>query len=73
MPLQRSTTGVYHALLWFPTHSDLACSAKVSSTEWPLLHRVVQAVHTECHTDGSHSEELFPLNQAQHTTYSIPN
>jgi hypothetical protein len=73
MPLQRATTVVCHALLWFPTHSGSACSAEVSHTQWPLSHHAVQAVHTECHTDGSHKREPSPLNQAQHTTYSIPN
>jgi hypothetical protein len=34
----------------FPTNG-LACSAEVSRTQWPLLHHVVQAVHTECHKD----------------------
>jgi hypothetical protein len=47
MPLQRPTTGVCHALLWFFTHSGLACSAEVSRTQWTLLHHVVQAVHTD--------------------------
>jgi hypothetical protein len=41
MSLQNSTTGVCHALLRFPAHSDLACSAEVSRTQWPLLHLVV--------------------------------
>jgi hypothetical protein len=31
-----------------------ACSAEVSHTQLPLLHHVVQAVHTECHKDRSH-------------------
>jgi hypothetical protein len=37
----------------FPTHGP-ACSAEVSRTKWPLLHHVVQTVHTECHKDRSH-------------------
>jgi hypothetical protein len=49
------------AMLRFPTHSG------------PLLHHVVQAVHTEYHIDRSHIQEPSPLNRAQHTTYSIPN
>jgi hypothetical protein len=48
MPLQRSTTGVYHDLLWFPgvdtRYNDPACSAKVSRGRYavprPLLHHV---------------------------------
>jgi hypothetical protein len=52
--LQRATTGVCQALLWFPAHSGPACSAEVSRTQWPLLHHMVQAIHTECHTDRSH-------------------
>jgi hypothetical protein len=35
MPLQRSTTGVCHALLWFPDQTVSACSAKVSHTNVP--------------------------------------
>jgi hypothetical protein len=35
MPLQRSTTGVCHALLWFPEQMVPACSAKVSHTNIP--------------------------------------
>jgi hypothetical protein len=35
MPLQRSTTGVCHALLWFPEQMVPACSAKVSRTNVP--------------------------------------
>jgi hypothetical protein len=35
MPLQRSTTGVCHALLWFPKQMVTACSAKVSRTNVP--------------------------------------
>jgi hypothetical protein len=54
MPLQRPTTRVCHALLRIPTQSGPACSAKVFSIKWPLLHHVVQAVHKECHKDGSH-------------------
>jgi hypothetical protein len=53
MSLQRPTTGVCHALLRIPTQSGTACSAEVSRTKWPLLHHVVQAVHQECHKDGS--------------------
>jgi hypothetical protein len=33
--LQRSTTGVYHALLWFPEQTVPACSAKDSHTNLP--------------------------------------
>jgi hypothetical protein len=73
MPLQRPTTGVCHALLWIPTQSGLACSAEVSRTKWPLLHRVVQVVHKECRKGGSYKQEPSPLNRARHTTYSIPN
>jgi hypothetical protein len=53
MPLQRPTIGVCHALLQIPTQSGPPCSAEVSRTKWPLLHHVVQAVHKECHKDGS--------------------
>jgi hypothetical protein len=35
MPLQRSTTGVCHTLLWFPEQNILICSAKVSRTIVP--------------------------------------
>jgi hypothetical protein len=35
MMLQRSTTGVCHALLWFPEQMVSACSAKVSRTNIP--------------------------------------
>ncbi len=35
MPLQRSTTGVCHALLRFPEQTVPACSAKVSRTNVP--------------------------------------
>jgi hypothetical protein len=35
MPLQRSTTGVCHTLLWFPKQMVTACSAKVSRTNVP--------------------------------------
>jgi hypothetical protein len=35
MLLQRSTTGVCHALLWFPEQTIPACSAKVSRTNVP--------------------------------------
>jgi hypothetical protein len=35
MPLQRSTTGVCHALLQFPEQTVPACSAKVSRTNVP--------------------------------------
>jgi hypothetical protein len=73
MLLQRPTTEVCHALLRFFTHSGPACSAEVSRTQWPLLHHVVQAVHIECHTDGSHRQGSSPLNRARHTAYSIPN
>jgi hypothetical protein len=73
MPLQRPTTGVCHALLRITTQSGPACSAEVSRTKWPLLHHVVQAVHKECHKDGSQRQESSPLNRARHTTYSIPN
>jgi hypothetical protein len=73
MPLQRPTTGVYHALLRIPTQSGPACSAKVSRTKWPLLHHVVQAVHKECHKDGLHRQEPSLLNRARHAAYSIPN
>jgi hypothetical protein len=61
------------ALLRFPAHSGPACIAEVSRTQWPLLHHVVQAVHIECHTDGSHRQEPSPLNGARHTTYNIPD
>jgi hypothetical protein len=73
MPLQRPTIGVYHALLRIPTQSGPTCSAEVSRTKWPLLHHVVQAIHKECHKDGSQRQEPSPLNRARHTTYSIPN
>jgi hypothetical protein len=35
MPLQRSTTGVCHALLWFPEQMVPSCSGKVSHTNIP--------------------------------------
>jgi hypothetical protein len=35
MPLQRSTTRVCHALLWFPKQTVPTCSAKVSRTNVP--------------------------------------
>jgi hypothetical protein len=35
MPLQRSTIGVCHALLWFPEQTVSACSAMVSHTNIP--------------------------------------
>jgi hypothetical protein len=35
VPLQRSTTGVCQALLWFPKQTVSACSAKVSCTNVP--------------------------------------
>jgi hypothetical protein len=54
MLLQRPTTGVCHALLRILTQCGPACSAEVSHIRWPLLHHVVQAVHKECHIDGSH-------------------
>jgi hypothetical protein len=73
MPLQRPTTGVCQALLRIPTQSGPACGAEVSHTKWPLLHRVVQAVHKECHKDGSQRQEPSPLNRDGHTAYSIPN
>jgi hypothetical protein len=73
MPLQRSTTGVRHALLRIPTQSGPASSAEASHIKWPLLHHVVQAVHKECHKDGSQRQESSPLNRARHTAYSIPN
>jgi hypothetical protein len=56
MLLQRPTTGVCHALLRFLTHSGPACSAKVSRTQWPILHHEVQAVHIEYHINGSHRQ-----------------
>jgi hypothetical protein len=34
----------------FPTNGP-ASSDEVSHTQWPLLHHVVQAVHTKCHKD----------------------
>jgi hypothetical protein len=36
MPLQRSTTGVCHGLLWFLKQTVPACTAKVSSRNIPL-------------------------------------
>jgi hypothetical protein len=56
MLLQRPTTGVCHVLLRFLTHSGPACSAKVSRTQWPILHHEVQAVHIEYHINGSHRQ-----------------
>jgi hypothetical protein len=41
MSLQRATTVVCHALLWFPAHSGSACSAEVSHTQWPLSHHAI--------------------------------
>jgi hypothetical protein len=73
MPLQMPTTGVCHALLWILTQSGPAYSAEVSRTKWSHLHHVVQAVHKECHKDGSRRQELSPLNRARNTAYSIPN
>jgi hypothetical protein len=35
-------------------YRSMSCFDTVSHTQWPLLHHVVQAVHTECHTDRSH-------------------
>jgi hypothetical protein len=65
MSLQRSTTGVCHALLRIPTQSGPSCSAEVSHTKWPLLYHVVQAFHKECHKDRSH-----PLS-TEHDTQPI--
>jgi hypothetical protein len=73
MPLQRPNTGVCHALLPIPTQSGPACSVEVSRTKWPLLHHVVQAVHKECHKDGSHRQEPSSLNRARHAACGIPN
>jgi hypothetical protein len=73
MSFQRPTTGVCHALLWIPTQSGPACIAEVSRTKWPRLHHVVQAVHKECHKEGSHRREPSPLNRARHAASSIPN
>jgi hypothetical protein len=53
MSLQIPTIRVCHALLRIPTQNGPACSADISHTKWPLLHHVVQAVHKECHKDGS--------------------
>jgi hypothetical protein len=39
MPLQRSTTGVCYALLWFPEQTVLAYSAKISRTNVPSCTR----------------------------------
>jgi hypothetical protein len=57
------------SLLQFSTHSGPACGAEVSRTQWPLLHHVVQAVHIECHTDGSHRQE--PSHSTEHDTQHI--
>jgi hypothetical protein len=65
MSLQGPTTGVRHALLWIPTQSGPTCSAELSCTKWPLLHRVVQAIHKECHKDGNH------LHSTEHDTQPI--
>jgi hypothetical protein len=69
MLLQRSTTGVCHALQRFPTQSGPACSAEVSRTQWPLLHHVVQEVHIECHTMG-HTDRSHP-NSTERDTQPI--
>jgi hypothetical protein len=57
MPLQRSTIGVRHALLQFPTQAPLAV-LRIPNT-LPLLHQVVHTIHTVYHADLCQS----PLNE----------
>jgi hypothetical protein len=70
MSLQRSTTGVSHASLWFPRPWVPACSAKVSSGLKPLLHLVDQI--TLCifpHTTEQDSQPTTSLISKQAIPY----
>jgi hypothetical protein len=57
MPLQGSTTGVCHTLLWFPAHSSPAC------TMW--FRQLTKNVTQTGHTDRSHP------NSSEHDTPPI--
>jgi hypothetical protein len=70
MSLQRFTTGVRHALLWFPLTLGPTCSAKVSSYLGPLLHLVDQI--TFCvfsHTTEKDSQPIAILISKQAIPY----
>jgi hypothetical protein len=69
MPLQRSTIGVCHALLWFAEQTVPAYSAKVFHTN------VLSCTMWERHFTNyvTNYDVIPPLNRARHTTYSIPN
>jgi hypothetical protein len=70
MSLQRSTTGVCHALLRFPEQTIPACSAKVFLHKRPFLHLVVQANHRVWWKIG-HKVWCHP-HSTEHDTQSIP-
>jgi hypothetical protein len=73
MLLQRSTTGVSQALLWFSCDSGPACSAKDSLWVEPLLHLVDQI--TFCiflHTTEQDSQPIASLISKQAVSYRTP-
>jgi hypothetical protein len=72
MLLQRSTTGVRHALLRFLNQRSLLAVVRVPAETSPLASCGLGRSQSLSQSI-SKSMMSFPLNRAQHTSYSIPN